>query len=75
MAFYRKFNITHWAPGMGLLPFTLTNSIPQAMPSTEMQRIVPGGLCLTKSRLLSIHYMDKPENTLLTLQNVLGCFW
>lgn len=49
MAFYRKFNIMHWAPVMGLLPFMLANSIPQAMPSTEMQRIVQGCLCLTKS--------------------------
>lgn len=31
MAFYRKFNITHWALVMGLLPFTLVNTIPQAM--------------------------------------------
>lgn len=28
MAFYRKFNITHWAPVMGLLPFTLAKQHP-----------------------------------------------
>lgn len=27
MAFYRKFNITHWALVMGLLPFTLVNRL------------------------------------------------
>lgn len=57
MAFYRKFNITHYAPMIGLLSFACANSTPQAMLPAELQRIVRGFSARQSHALLSVIWM------------------